>query len=97
MYAAEDIRKRDNHGFSPMHTACISGHLLVSEWLFEAGAAEDIRTPDNLGCTPMHTACRDGHLSVCKWLFIVALPMILERPIDVAVRQCIVRLKMDIY
>jgi len=68
--AAEDIRKANNNGYTPMLLACWQGHLSVCKWLVEVGAAEDIRKSDNSGYTPMLWACREGHLSVMKYLIL---------------------------
>ena len=70
MGAAEDIRKADNDGYTPMCAACQEGHLSVCRWLFEVGAAEDIRKANNNGTTPMMVACLQGHLSVMKYLIL---------------------------
>ena len=65
--AGEDVSYIDLKGNTPMHWACLMGHLEVSIWLSEL-AADDITRNNNSGATPMHNACLNGHIVVCKWL-----------------------------
>ena len=67
--AAEDVRKVNTDGRTPMFAACANGNLEIAQWLFDHGAADNVRTADGKNSTPMHAACKNGSYEVARWLF----------------------------
>jgi ankyrin repeat protein len=50
-----DIHKPNNHNSTPLHEACLKGHLETVRKLIKYGA--NINKPDECGSTPLHKAC----------------------------------------
>ena len=65
----DHVRKENQSGSTPLHFACLGGHLECAQWLLGAGAAGDISKADNNGNTPMLAACSKGHLHIMKFLY----------------------------
>ena len=53
-----------NATYTPLHLACLNGHLDVAQWLHSAGASLD--AIDNNGDTPLHLGCCIGHLGIAQ-------------------------------
>ena len=51
---------------TPLHFACLGGHLVVCQWLVARGA--DATTLSAQGLNPMRVACVSLRLNVCEWL-----------------------------
>ena len=60
-----DINLQDSHGRTPLHWACVEGHLHIVEYLLE-NPFIDINIQDNNGRIPLHWACICGHLSIVE-------------------------------
>jgi ankyrin repeat protein len=60
--AGADVNATDNLGGTPLHWACIEGHLQVFQALREHGADIEVTTMSS-GNTPLHFACSKGHLA----------------------------------
>ena len=60
------IDKRVNSGETPLHIACIQGHLQVAIELLQAQAKTN--TFSNNGATPMHAASSGGYSQIVKHL-----------------------------
>ena len=54
-------------GWTPLHSACESGHLDVAKYLIEEQQC-DPACRNNNSWTPLRLACRNGHLEVAKYL-----------------------------
>jgi ankyrin repeat protein len=61
-----DVNAKDNDDRTPLHWACLCGHVQVGKELKEHGA--DIEAKDDDGDTPLHAAAMSGHLTVVKAL-----------------------------
>jgi ankyrin repeat protein len=57
-----DVNSKDYNGITPLHWACIKGHVQVFKELVEHGAV--IGATDNDGLTPLHWACIKGRVQV---------------------------------
>ncbi len=56
-----DVRQQDHLGLNtPLHLACIWGHLELVRLLIEHGAGEDVNTLNEGGMTPWHVAAANG-------------------------------------
>ena len=64
--AGAPVDARGMGGWTPLHMACLDGHLDIARMFIEAGALVDIRGED--GWTPLHWACLFGHLEVVRCL-----------------------------
>ena len=71
-----DLAPPDVNGDTPLHGACLHGHVKVAKILLdkmkESGKpmAVYIVAKNNLGClTPFHLACRQGHLDIVTMLY----------------------------
>ena len=53
-------------GTSPLHFACMNGHLATSEVLLRAGISRDART--KVDRTPLHVASQEGHFDIVELL-----------------------------
>ncbi|CAL4244548.1 unnamed protein product, partial [Meganyctiphanes norvegica] len=53
---------------SPLHTACVEGHLPVVQKLLAAGANKNLKKSD--GVTPLYAACLKGHLPIVEDLLL---------------------------
>jgi ankyrin repeat protein len=53
------LQCQDSHGFTPIYTACLLGHVEIIEILLEAGA--DVTISDLGGLTPLHIAAEKGY------------------------------------
>ncbi|XP_037113787.1 ankyrin repeat domain-containing protein 39 [Syngnathus acus] len=66
---------RDSAGYTALHYASRSGHLIVCKFLLENGACACPQTPG--GATPLHRAAFCGHVDVVRLLLVhKADPMI---------------------
>ena len=65
-HGALATRARDAMGATPLHMACLGGHLDIAAWCADQGL--DVTTADAQGALPLHTACFNGHLDVARWL-----------------------------
>ncbi|CAG2188589.1 unnamed protein product [Mytilus edulis] len=61
-----DTTKKNRAGWSPLHTACIKGHIEVVKLLIKVGM--NINDKTNSGSTPLHKACQEGHFDTVKLL-----------------------------
>ena len=57
---------QNNEGWSPLHSACLTGTLDVVKMLVRAGA--EMRTTDNEGYTCLHGAARYGKTEIVRYL-----------------------------
>lgn len=57
----------DNQGMTPLHLACLYGHLKIVKILVDAGA--DLKCKDKDATTPLHLACAEGSIEVRSPLF----------------------------
>jgi ankyrin repeat protein len=55
-----DLNIAENHGFTPLHLACDTGHESVVRMLIDGGA--DLNLANRRGRTPLHAACRPALL-----------------------------------
>ncbi|KIJ06606.1 hypothetical protein PAXINDRAFT_91740 [Paxillus involutus ATCC 200175] len=51
---------------TPLHSACLGGHISIVELLVQKGA--DVNMQGSNSCTPIHLACSGGHVSIVKLL-----------------------------
>ena len=65
-HGALATRARDAMGATPLHMACLGGHLDIAAWCADQGL--EVTTADAQGALPLHTACFNGHLDVARWL-----------------------------
>lgn len=57
-----DVHERTTtDGYTPLHLACIYGHLDCAQILIEARA--DVNAQDDMNCTPLHMAASEGRLN----------------------------------
>ncbi|CAG7718930.1 unnamed protein product [Allacma fusca] len=56
----------NNHGYSPLHDACVHGHEKVVEALLTFRAGPSKKAPG--GVRPLHLAAKHGHLEIVKLL-----------------------------
>jgi ankyrin repeat protein len=61
-----DVNAKNQNGSTPLHWACVMGHVQVFKELVEHGA--DIEVKDNIGSTPLHLACCTDHLAAVNEL-----------------------------
>lgn len=54
------------YNLTPLHLACLHGHLEVAQFLLDNGANPDAQ--DNWQCTPLHNAAGAGHEQIVKEL-----------------------------
>jgi ankyrin repeat protein len=64
--AGADVNAKDNYGYTPLHWACMFGHLQVFKELVEHGA--DIEAKEDNGWTALHWAAISDCLAVVKEL-----------------------------
>ena len=55
-------------GFSPLHYACLQGHLSVAKKLIERHPFQSTNLFTNNKDTPLHLAARSGHAAIVKFL-----------------------------
>ena len=68
----------DNSGYTPLHSAALTGCFNVCEFIMER--LEDKNPPNNDGKTPLHLAAEKGHFNICK-LFCKKIPIDIEDPL----------------
>ena len=56
-----DVDARDEAQATPLHDACVKGHINVVNKLLDMGA--DVNARDDIQSTPLHYAC-NGHMDV---------------------------------
>jgi len=61
-----NLNQTDEHYFTPLHWACLKGHLNIVEMLIKRGAK--IAQQNSGGDTCLHVACQFGHLKIVKLL-----------------------------
>ena len=61
--------KSEPVGYSPLHLACIGGHVEIAELLIRRMNAH-IDILNNMGETPLHLACKEGHKGVIERLLL---------------------------
>lgn len=68
--AADAVNVPGVQGFTPLHMACLGGHVPIIEMLLSAGADVNMHTkkPTGHNETPLYTACRCGHVGVVRVL-----------------------------
>ncbi|HUV37347.1 MAG TPA: ankyrin repeat domain-containing protein [Patescibacteria group bacterium] len=71
------LESRDGDGSTPLHIACIKGHLDLARYLLGEGA--DPLAGDNENSTPLHVAAIGGNTAVTQ--------LFLDRNIDVDIRD----------
>eukprot|EP00730_Choanoeca_flexa_P006686 TRINITY_DN12203_c2_g4_i7.p2 TRINITY_DN12203_c2_g4~~TRINITY_DN12203_c2_g4_i7.p2 ORF type:complete len:127 (+),score=18.47 TRINITY_DN12203_c2_g4_i7:85-465(+) len=54
------------NSYTPLHLACMCGHLAVAEMLIDRGA--DLMAKDKDDRTPLHLACETGQLVTAEML-----------------------------
>jgi ankyrin repeat protein len=54
------------NGFTPLHVACLKGHLGIVRLLLASGA--DLTVTSVNSKTPLHLACEQGHTDVVQEL-----------------------------
>ena len=57
----------DVDGRSPLHYACMEGHVHIAKFLIEVCNMNHLCT-DNIGDTPLHFAAKRGHMNAVKYL-----------------------------
>ena len=57
----------NKYGRTPLHFACLSGHLGITKYLI-SDCNSNPQCSANNGNTPLHCACQNGHLKVVKYL-----------------------------
>lgn len=60
------VNCHDEDGYTPLHRASYSGHMLTVSFLLDRGADLHARTVD--GWTPLHSASRWGHAAIASCL-----------------------------
>ena len=65
IYESEIKRK----GKTPLHYACMEGHLPIVKYLFDNGCDKEFL--DDKGKTPLHWACERGHLPIVEYLITI--------------------------
>jgi len=55
------------YGDSPLHVACVTGHISIVKLIVQSGANINVRS-HQLGDTPLSRACAYGHLEVARVL-----------------------------
>ena len=65
-YSEPQINIRDSAFQTPLHLACLNGHLKLAQLLARSGA--DINAIDVQGKTPLHLACQQAHGPVVAWI-----------------------------
>ena len=58
---------RDVNGRSPLHYACMEGHVHIAKFLIEVCNMNHLCT-DDIDDTPLHYAAKRGHVNVVKYL-----------------------------
>ncbi|EDQ84251.1 uncharacterized protein MONBRDRAFT_30431 [Monosiga brevicollis MX1] len=53
-------------GWTPLHNACVRGHVKVAEMLLKHGV--NTKAKDDYGRAPLHYACEKGHVKVVEML-----------------------------
>lgn len=71
------LESRDGDGSTPLHIACIKGHLELARYLLEKGA--DPLAGDNENSTPLHIAAIGGNTATAQ--------LFLDRNIDIDIRD----------
>lgn len=61
-----DVEAIDRWGCSPLHRACLEGHLEAARAVLNAGA--DVNAKDDWKCTPLHRACSNGDADLAALL-----------------------------
>jgi ankyrin repeat protein len=61
-----DVNATNTDGWTPLHKACMKGHVQVFKELVEYGA--DIEAKNSYDYRPLHFACNRGHLAVVNEL-----------------------------
>lgn len=83
-----DKDEPDENGDSPLHIACIRGHVQLFVFLVDAGCNKDFANAD--GETVLHVACRKGYLDIIRNLVDTGakknkpVPQTLETPLMLA-------------
>ncbi|KAH8592638.1 ankyrin repeat-containing domain protein, partial [Bisporella sp. PMI_857] len=70
-----DLAVANKSGWTPLNSACDSGHLEIVQLLLEKGA--DLAVANKSGWTPLNSACDSGHLEIVQ--------LLLEKGADLAV------------
>ena len=55
-----DIEAQNQYQYTPLHIACLKGHLEIVQYLIEKRA--NIEAKNKNQKTPLHFACKEGHL-----------------------------------
>ena len=64
-----NLEFKDNLGKTPLHLACLCGHLAVVGYLLLYSSDENLlKATDTYGDTPLHCACNQGHLDIVRYL-----------------------------
>ncbi|KIJ04466.1 hypothetical protein PAXINDRAFT_94682, partial [Paxillus involutus ATCC 200175] len=61
-----DLNMQDQSLGTPLHSACLGGHISIVELLVQKGV--DVNVQGSNSCTPIHLACLGGHISIVKLL-----------------------------
>jgi ankyrin repeat protein len=61
-----EVNAKQNHGFTPLHSAAFNGHKDVAELLLTNKAA--VNTMNDAGETPLHVVVAKGHNDVAELL-----------------------------
>ena len=90
-YDSRLVASKDNHDMTPLHLACLHGHISIVQVHKDYLHLKSIREgKDAEGNTPLHLACSGGNIGIVELLIdceadTVALNELNEMPLHIAV------------
>ena len=90
-YDSRLVTSKDNHDMTPLHLACLHGHISIVQVHKDYLHLKSIREgKDAEGNTPLHLACSGGNIGIVELLIdceadTVALNKLNEMPLHIAV------------